>query len=64
MKYVSSRQFRECLSRFCHEAEQEEIIIDRPGGKLLRLSAISDADAEHLRRFLGEPEGFDKKDRK
>ena len=64
MKYVSSKEFRAQLSQYCLDAEKEDIIIDRPGGRLLRLQAVSPADADQLIAFLGKPKGFDEKSKK
>ena len=44
----------------CLAAEREEILIDRPGGRMLRLSVVSEADAMELERYLGRPEPFEK----
>lgn len=64
MKYVSSKEFRAQLSQYCLEAEKEDIIIDRPGGRLLRLQAINQVDAKLLISLLGKPKGFEEKPRK
>jgi hypothetical protein len=61
MRYVSSRKFRERLSEICLAAEREEILIDRPGGRMLRLSVVPVADAVMLEELLGKPEPFEKK---
>jgi hypothetical protein len=58
MKYISTKQFRANLSKYCQDADLEDIIIDRPGGRMLRLSAVPEADTAQLREMLGKPEGF------
>lgn len=58
MRFVSSKKFRAELSAMCLAAEREEILIDRPGGRMLRLSVVNESDALELEKYLGRPEPF------